>query len=136
MELRRVLFRSALVFDNLEKKIKVIANAVIEKGDKPAEIYKKAIKKIDALVKRLRTINPAISKAKKSVGKSCSTEVTSNFSKKGFIEGVLKAKEYIQAGDIIQVVLSQRFETGMDVEPFDIYRGLTVIKSSLSLFFI
>src|SRR3972149_2301085 len=100
-----IITDTALVFDNLEQKIKVIANAVIEKGDKPAEIYKKAIKKIDALVKRLRTINPAISKAKKSVGKSCSTEVTSNFSKKGFIEGVLKAKEYIQAGDIIQVVL-------------------------------
>src|SRR3989344_5054615 len=125
-----IITDTALVFDNLEQKIKVIANAVIEKGDKPAEIYKKAIKKIDALVKRLRTINPAISKAKKSVGKSCSTEVTSNFSKKGFIEGVLKAKEYIQAGDIIQVVLSQRFETGMDVEPFDVYRALRVINPS------
>ena len=56
--------------------------------------------------------------------------MTSNFSKKGFIEGVLKAKEYIQAGDIIQVVLSQRFETGMDVEPFDVYRALRVINPS------
>src|SRR3990170_1624113 len=141
-----IITDTALVFDNLEQKIKVIANAVIEKGDKPAEIYKKAIKKIDALVERLiKGHGPAPAGLKQGArGKgqgeitesSSSPDVVSNCTKEKFIGGVLKAKEYIQAGDVIQVVLSQRFETGLDVEPFDIYRALRIINPSPYMFYL
>ena len=130
-----VITDTVLVFDNLEHKIKIIANAVIEGGDNPADIYKQATKKIDALVKRLKN-PPSKSRIKKVRVKSVNTNVVSNFSKKRFVDGVLKAKEYIRAGDVIQVVLSQRFETGLDVEPFDIYRTLRVINPSPYMFYL
>src|SRR3990170_6860930 len=138
-----IITDTALVFDNLEQKIKVIANAVIEKGDKPAEIYKKAIKKIDALVERLknevRSQKSEVRRKNELSDFSPSTshkDVISNFSREKFIDGVVKAKEYIQAGDVIQVVLSQRFETGLDVEPFDIYRALRIINPSPYMFYL
>jgi para-aminobenzoate synthetase component 1 len=49
---------------------------------------------------------------------------SSNFSKKAYIQAVLKAKEYIKCGDIYQVNLSQRFETEIDIPPFELYRYL------------
>ncbi|MBI3398766.1 MAG: anthranilate synthase component I [Deltaproteobacteria bacterium] len=130
-----VITDTVLVFDNLEHKVKIIANALIEEGDRAAHVYKKAVKKIDAIVKRLE-INPPGSRKKKTARKVSSAEIASNFPKRKFIDGVLKAKEYIQAGDIIQVVLSQRFETKLDVEPFDIYRALRVINPSPYMFYL
>ncbi|MBI3752670.1 MAG: anthranilate synthase component I [Deltaproteobacteria bacterium] len=130
-----VITDTLLVFDNLEHKIKIVANAVIEKGDNPADVYKSATKKIDALVKRLLN-KGQVARGKGHRENNFSKDIISNFSKERFTDGVLKAKEYIQAGDIIQVVLSQRFETGLDVEPFDIYRALRVINPSPYMFYL
>ena len=130
-----IITDTALVFDNLEQKIKVIANAVIEKGDKPADIYAEAVKKIDGLVGRLKNQRRGKDKSSHISHLTSHKDVVSNFSKKKFMDGVLKAKEYIQAGDIIQVVLSQRFETVLNVEPFDIYRALRVINPSPYMFY-
>ena len=130
-----IITDTVLVFDNLEQKIKVIANAVIEKGDKPADVYAEAVKKIDGLVGRLKNQRRGKDKSSHISHLTSHKDVVSNFSKKKFMDGVLKAKEYIQAGDIIQVVLSQRFETGLDVEPFDIYRALRVINPSPYMFY-
>ena len=130
-----VITDTLLIFDNLEHKIKVIANAVIEEGDNPTDVYKRAIKKIDGLVKRLKTSSSESQRVRGSKSQRAK-EVVSNFTKEKFIGGVLKAKEYIQAGDIIQVVLSQRFETCLDVEPFDIYRALRVINPSPYMFYL
>ena len=130
-----VITDTLLIFDNLEHKIKVIANAVIEEGDNPTDVYKRAIKKIDGLVKRLKTSSSESQRVRGSKSQRAK-EVVSNFTKEKFIGGILKAKEYIQAGDIIQVVLSQRFETCLDVEPFDIYRALRVINPSPYMFYL
>ncbi|MBI5327990.1 MAG: anthranilate synthase component I [Deltaproteobacteria bacterium] len=137
---------TVLIFDNLEHKIKIIANAVIKHGDKPADVYKKAVKKIDALVKRLRSkgqdkfanceLRIANLKIENRKSKIENNDIVSNFSEERFINGVLKAKEYIKAGDIIQVVLSQRFETWLNVEPFDIYRALRIINPSPYMFYL
>src|SRR3990167_2215129 len=130
-----VITETLLIFDNLEHKIKIVANAVIEEGDNPADVYKMAIKKIDGLVKRLKTPLPEGQGVRGSKSQRAK-EVVSNFTKEKFIGGVLKAKEYIQAGDVIQVVLSQRFETRLDVEPFNIYRALRVINPSPYMFYL
>ncbi|MEK6599239.1 MAG: anthranilate synthase component I, partial [Deltaproteobacteria bacterium] len=130
-----VITDTVLVFDNLEHKIKVVANAFIGERDIPADIYEKAVKKIDALVERLKTPSPETQRVKESKSQRVK-EVVSNFTKEEFINGVLKVKEYIQAGDAIQVVLSQRFETGLDVEPFDIYRALRIINPSPYMFYL
>ncbi|MFM8326288.1 MAG: chorismate-binding protein, partial [Pirellulaceae bacterium] len=59
---------------------------------------------------------------------------TSNFSREDFEKAVLKCREYIQAGDIFQVVLSQRFEIPCASEPIEIYRSLRVINPSPFMF--
>ncbi|MEK7828775.1 MAG: anthranilate synthase component I, partial [Deltaproteobacteria bacterium] len=130
-----VITDTVLVFDNLEHKIKVVANAFIGDRDNPADIYEKAVKKIDALVERLKTPSPETQRVKESKSQRVK-EVVSNFTKEKFMDGALKVKEYIKAGDAIQVVLSQRFETGLDVEPFDIYRALRIINPSPYMFYL
>jgi anthranilate synthase component 1 len=60
----------------------------------------------------------------------------SNFKKRAFESIVERAKEYIKAGDIIQTVLSQRFETNLNVKPFDLYRALRVINPSPYMYYV
>ncbi|MBI5682265.1 MAG: anthranilate synthase component I [Deltaproteobacteria bacterium] len=129
-----LITQSLLIFDNLEQKIKVVYNAVID--DKPEKVYREAIEKIDGIVDRLKS--PASKTSQESKVKSQEvkeTALSSNFSREGFLNAVLKAKEYIKAGDVIQVVLSQRFNTKLDVEPFDIYRSLRVVNPSPYMFY-
>ncbi|MFQ5587185.1 MAG: anthranilate synthase component I family protein, partial [Thermodesulfobacteriota bacterium] len=63
-------------------------------------------------------------------------DIVSNCTRDGFVGAVKSAKEYIRAGDIIQVVLSQRFQTELDVEPFDVYRALRLVNPSPYMFFL
>ena len=62
--------------------------------------------------------------------------MTSNFTRRGFEEAVLLAKEHILAGDVFQIVLSQRFQRPVRVDPFDIYRALRALNPSPYLFFL
>ncbi|MHB8174091.1 MAG: anthranilate synthase component I family protein, partial [Nitrospirota bacterium] len=63
-------------------------------------------------------------------------ELKSSFTKNNFEKAVRKAKEYIKAGDIFQVVLSQRFEERAKLDPFDVYRALRVINPSPYMFYL
>jgi anthranilate synthase component 1 len=122
-----------LVFDNLTQKIKVISNAHIE-GD-PAEAYEKAKKKIDKIIKKLKSKvtlpknifpNP-VQRTPQEQGES---GFSSNVTKAGFLNAVEKAKEYVRAGDVIQVVLSQNFQRAVTTHPINVYRALRVINPS------
>ena len=62
--------------------------------------------------------------------------VRSNFEKKDFLNAVVKAKEYIAAGDIFQVVLAQRFEVDLPTAPFEIYRALRIVNPSPYMYFL
>ncbi|MFV1977267.1 MAG: anthranilate synthase component I [Candidatus Scalindua sp.] len=118
-----------LVFDNLTQKIKVISNAHID-GD-PREAYEKARRKIDNIVKKLKSKVPLPRRAKSS-----SAGFTSNFSKENFHTAVEKAKKYVEAGDVIQVVVSQDFEREVDINPINAYRALRVINPSPYMYYI
>lgn len=136
-----------LIFDNLKKKIKVLSNAYIE-DKKPEEAYREAVKKIECIIEKLR--NPVLLqedlpdsefKIKNSELKTQSSELVAGFtssfgSKDAFEAAVLKAKEYVRTGDVIQVVLSQRFETESEAKPFDIYRALRVINPSPYMYYL
>jgi anthranilate synthase component I len=63
-------------------------------------------------------------------------KVTSNFSRAKFIEAVNKSKEYVRAGDIFQVAISQRFAAKTDADPFEIYRSLRVVNPSPYMYFL
>jgi anthranilate synthase component 1 len=96
------------------------------------EIYREAQEKIENIIVKIRNPTPA-SPIQKSFSPS---PLDSNFSREDFMKGVERAKEYIKAGDVIQVVLSQRFSTEIHCDPFDIYRGLRSINPSPYLFYL
>jgi len=129
-----MLADTMLIFDSLKQKIKIVSNAHVE-GKSPARAYKEAVEKIDEITAKLKS---AKLKVKSSKGKKQkSAKFKSSFgTKEAFKEAVLKSKEYIAAGDIFQVVLSQRFERKSNVEPFDVYRALRVINPSPYMYFI
>lgn len=120
-----------LIFDHLSHKIKVVANAHID-GD-PKAAFVAATKKIDALVSKIETGLPLKSAKPNEAG---DPTVTSNVEKEKFLDMVEKAKEYIRAGDLLQVVLSQRFATDYDGDPFDIYRALRMINPAPYMYYL
>jgi anthranilate synthase component I len=126
-----MLTDTMLIFDSLEQKIKVVSNALVEDGNID-EAYRKAEEKIDEIISRLREPLAFDGRGKPAAGE----EFISNMPKKEFLEGVEKSKEYVMSGDIVQVVLSQRFERKTDAEPFNIYRALRVINPSPYMYYL
>lgn len=119
-----------LIFDHVRHRIRIVCNARIE--DDPEKAYEEAVRKIDEVLARLRQpVEFQSAPRKQSV-----PDVHSNFSKEGFEKAVLRSKEYIAAGDVIQVVLSQRFETRVEAEPFDVYRALRSLNPSPYMYYL
>ena len=131
-----MFFVSVLVFDHQDKVIKVIANAFLDGTEKQMEgAYRDATGKIDAMVDMLRTpVEPASEDI--ATEKTISRKIASNFKKDDFLKAVDRCKEYIRAGDIFQVVLSQRFGLETEAEPLDMYRALRVINPSPYMFYL
>jgi len=121
-----------LIFDSVRQKIKVVANAHLE-GGAPEEAYARALARIDALIARLKSPAPAAAATTFSPEKVC---LASNIDRTVFEAAVEKAKEYVRSGDIIQVVLSQRFSGKLTVDPLDIYRVLRTLNPSPYMFFL
>jgi anthranilate synthase component 1 len=119
-----------LVFDNLRKKIKIIINVFLDDRQSPRQsietAYQEAQGKIKSIIARLQR-HDSPSPIRKSFPLS---PLHSNFEKQDYMKVVERAKEYIRAGDIIQVVPSQRFSTEIHAEPFDVYRALRSINPS------
>jgi anthranilate synthase component 1 len=124
-----------LIFDNLTHRIKVVSNAHLN-GSSPAAAYQEAKRKIDGLVKKLRAGSKGLRAGSKKKTRSKAHKLTSNFTKARYEQAVLKAKEYIKAGDIFQVVPSQRFRTRLSIEPYEIYRALRLINPSPYMYFL
>jgi anthranilate synthase component 1 len=122
-----------IIFDNLRHTLKLVACLHIQEGDDPVLVYEQGLQKIKALDQMLK--NPLIKEPSESAPKSLST-LTANLSQDDFQEMVKKAKSYIVNGDILQVVLSQRFEGEHDLDPIDFYRALRYINPSPYLFFL
>jgi len=121
-----------LVFDNLKQKVKVISNVFLDGRQSLKEAYQEAQEKIRGIVARLQN-STFSSPSQESFSPS---PLCSNFNREDFLKAVEKAKEYIRAGDVIQVVLSQRFSTEIHCQPFDIYRALRSINPSPYLFYL
>ena len=124
-----------VIFDNITHMIKVVSNAHV-KGKSAEAAYREATKKIDSLVKKLRSGDRVPGARGKRPTKTQEHTLTSNFTQPQYEQAVLKAKEYIKAGDIFQVVPSQRFQTEISVEPYEIYRALRLINPSPYMYFL
>lgn len=121
-----------LIFDSVRQKIKVLANAHLD-GVSPEDAYAKALARIDALIALLKGPIPVSPQAEPPVKKIV---LSSNIKRIDFEAAVERAKEFVRSGDIIQVVLSQRFSGELTVEPLDIYRVLRTLNPSPYMFFL
>ena len=123
-----------LVFDHLKHNIKVVSHVFLDSD--PDRAYQDALDKIDRLVQRLSAplTPPPIARPSGLTGPGA--QVTSNFTREAY-EGVVdKAKDYIYAGDVIQVVTSQRLARKTASHPFEIYRALRSINPSPYMYYL
>jgi anthranilate synthase component 1 len=126
-----MLFDTVLAFDHVRHRILIIANARITGDEDLESLYQFARAKIDFLERELeRPLSKSIQRDAAAI------EVTSNVSRDQFESMVRTAKEYIAAGDIYQVVLSQRFETPLAADPFTVYRALRHVNPSPYMYFL
>ena len=130
-----VFVQTLVAFDNLKHTIKVIDNARVGEGANLHRAYDQSVgrirKVISSLQKKPRGIEP------RDLSEGTGTrKFRSNLTQEGFKKAVIKAKEYIKAGDIIQAVLCQRLETETETDPFEIYRALRFINPSPYMFYL
>ena len=121
-----------LVFDHVTHRIRILSHVHLD-GDIDEE-YRKAVERIEELAHRLSQPLPP-GRAHKNKTKE-ENNLSSNISKQEFEKSVNRIKEYITAGEAIQVVLSQRLAQKTDAEPFAIYRALRSINPSPYMFFL
>jgi len=128
-----MFYKTILAFDHLRHQIHIISNLLVDESNEPLEQqYRKATEEIERIEKLLRapleTPTPAIHKGE--------ITVRSNIEKRDYLNAVSAAKEYIAAGDIFQVVLSQRFEVELKTPPFEIYRALRIVNPSPYMYYL
>ncbi|MFT6620914.1 MAG: anthranilate synthase component 1, partial [Limisphaerales bacterium] len=121
-----------LVFDRVAQTLTIIVNAIVEPGVPPHEAHANAVEEIERLVALLE--QPIEEAAVSLPAEMPDVNFESNMPKDQFLANVAKAKEYIQAGDIIQVVGSQRFSTDIKASPLEIYRAARTINPSPYMF--
>ena len=127
-----MFFDRVLAFDHVRHQIHIIATAAVA-GESLRHAYDRAVRDIETLEKKLAR---APSFLRRDRGRSSRLKVHAGTSRQRFIKAVERAKEYIAAGDIFQVVLSQRLDFVPEVEPFDIYRALRTVNPSPYLYFL
>jgi len=126
-----MLFDTVLAFDHVRHRILIIANARVTADEDLESLYQFACAKIHFLERELeRNLSHARASAKDGL------DVRSNYTRERFEEQVRTAKDYIAAGDIYQVVLSQRFETDVSAEPLMVYRALRYVNPSPYMYYI
>jgi len=126
-----MLFDTVLAFDHVQHRILLIANATVTPGEDLHALYQFACAKIEFLERELER-----SLSREEAHRDRAIRIASNMPRDQFEAGVRRAKEHILAGDIYQVVLSQRFETELDADPFAVYRALRHVNPSPYMFFI
>jgi anthranilate synthase component 1 len=126
-----MFFDEVLAFDHVKKEILLIVTADLRRH-KPQAAYADALRRLDRLEKRLAQPLPKLP-SKKPAGK---LRLTPQTRKAAFLKSVEKAKDYIAAGDIFQVVLSQRLDLEPGADPFSIYRALRIVNPSPYMYFL
>jgi len=121
-----------LVFDHLRQRLSVISNVVI--GDDPERQYDQAVEAAEELVARISTATPPTGHDAPDFEQT--PEPRSNQTPTDYMNAVARAKERIAAGDIFQVVPSQRFELDTTAKAFDVYRVLRLLNPSPYMFFL
>ncbi len=130
-----VLAKDLVIFDHRHHKILLISCVHVPQGSSVSQqkiLYRRALKKIEQtfldLKKPLPAESPRVPQFK--------LNVTSNLTEKNFLQNVSAGKKHIKAGDIIQIVLSQRFATPINVAPLELYRSLRILNPSPYMYYL
>jgi anthranilate synthase component 1 len=135
-DLAFALYDRMVVFDHINKTLAAIAHAHVDPNDVEGS-YFRACDRVDRLVERLQQNVADVQLTDINVPDGTPrVPYTSNFTQEQFEEAVERCREYIRAGDVFQVVLSQRLQTETRARPFDIYRALRVVNPSPFMFFL
>ncbi|XP_058109187.1 anthranilate synthase alpha subunit 2, chloroplastic-like isoform X1 [Magnolia sinica] len=127
------LYDDVIVFDHVEKKAYVIHWVRLDKYSSAEEAYNDGINRLEILLSRVLDIDPprlAAGSVKLYTRLFGSSLKESSMTSEAFKKVVMQAKEHILAGDIFQIVLSQRFERRTFADPFEVYRALRVVNPS------
>jgi anthranilate synthase component 1 len=126
-----LFFDEVLAFDHVRKEIWLVVTADVTK-EKPTIAYDRAVRRLAKLEKRLAQPLPRIARKRGTAR----LPVNHRTSRKKFLGGVEKIKEYVAAGDVFQTVLSQRFDVEPGVDSFQVYRALRAVNPSPYMFFL
>jgi anthranilate synthase component I len=128
-----MFYKTVLAFDHLRHQIHIISNILVDESQESIDVqYRRAVEEIQRIEALLRA-PVEIPRVTRNDG---DVVVRSNFDKKDYLEAVRNAKEYIAAGDIFQVVLSQRFEVDLPTPSFEVYRALRIVNPSPYMYFL
>ncbi|MEE8389943.1 MAG: chorismate-binding protein, partial [Anaerolineae bacterium] len=131
-DLHLLVTDTLVAFDHVRHRLLIFANAHVPPGSDPNAAYDDAVARLDAIEAQMQVPLPPLPAPPKRPG----GDVTSNMPREQFESAVRRAKEYIAAGDVFQVVLSQRLTRPTPAEPFSIYRALRRLNPSPYMFFL
>jgi anthranilate synthase component 1 len=125
-----------VLFDHIRKTVLAVAQAHLEPGGDPKAAYASACGRIDELVERLAFPGQELGVIDIDTDSPVTLKPRSNFTRAQYEDVVRRCQQYIKAGDVFQVVPSQRFEIHTQAHPFDVYRALRVVNPSPFLFYL
>ena len=128
-----MFFLGLVVFDHVRHRVWIVRNVYTDGEGSLRTKYNEAVREILATRRRL---DGAVAAEHPKRKRPRPLKVTSNFSRAKFLAAVNKSKEYIRAGDIFQVAISQRFAAKTDADSFEIYRSLRVVNPSPYMYFL
>jgi anthranilate synthase component 1 len=136
-DLAFAFFDQMVVFDNVNKTVTVIAMARLDRpGVTARAAYDEASRRVDELVAKLSQPDVGLAPADIASGKLPQPTYEANRTQADYEAAVERSQEYIRAGDIFQVVLSQRLRTKLGCPPFELYRSLRVVNPSPFMFYL
>src|SRR6202522_4131727 len=127
-----MFYRGLVAFDHVRHRVWVIQNVFTGDRGTLRQKYDAAAREIQRTRRKLEGPLPKAPKTKAHQP----LKVKSNFTRPAYLAAVAKAKSYIRAGDIFQVVPSQRFSAPTTADPFEIYRALRVVNPSPYLYYL
>ena len=131
-----MFYHGIIAFDHVQHRLWIVRNVFTDGNGSLRAKYNAAVREIRKTRQLLEQASPTEHPKKEKKKRLAPMRVTSNFKRAEYLEAVRKAKNHIRAGDIFQVVISQRFSTKTPAEPFQIYRELRALNPSPYLFYL
>jgi anthranilate synthase component I len=132
-----MFYHGILAFDHVQHRLWIVRNVYTEgAGGSLRSRYNAAVREIRRTRQLLEQPVPAEQPKKPARRRNEPLRITSNFRRDEYLDAVRKSKNYIRAGDIFQVVISQRFSAKTQAQPFQVYRELRALNPSPYLFYL